>query len=93
MFTFDKWSLFALVAQLIFFSSFAVQLIASEKKKDSIVTYEFWILRIVASVMLIIYFFIRRDIVFISSMFIQIIIYSRNIVLMKNALHNKIIGK
>ena len=80
----DLWTVWGLTAQGVFFLSFVVQWIVSEREKKSVIPISFWILRIVASVMLILYVFQRRDIVFLISLFLQILIYSRNISLIKN---------
>ena len=90
MFEIDMWTAYAALAQLIFFSSFIVQLHASEKKKDSIVTKGFWTMRIIASGMLIFYFLARKDAVFMLSMLAQIMIYLRNISLINQSQTKKL---
>jgi len=80
----DLWTVWGLVAQGVFFLSFVVQWIVSEKEKKSIIPIQFWILRIVASLLLIVYVVVRRDFVFFVSLILQIVIYLRNISLIKN---------
>lgn len=80
----DFWTAWGLMAQVVFFMSFVFQWMVSEKYKKSIIPKGFWILRIIASVMLIFYVFVRRDLVFLVSLTLQIIIYSRNISLISN---------
>lgn len=80
----DFWTAWGLMAQVVFFMSFVFQWMVSEKHKKSIIPKGFWILRIIASVMLIFYVFVRRDLVFLVSLTLQIIIYSRNISLITN---------
>lgn len=83
-FDIDLWTLWGLMAQGVFFLSFVYQWYISEKEKKSIIPLGFWVLRIVASLMLIVYVVIRRDIVFLISLILQIAIYLRNISLIKN---------
>lgn len=80
----DLWTLWGLMAQMVFFLSFLFQWIVSERKKKSVIPLEFWTLRIIGSVMLIIYVWERRDVVFLVSLILQIFIYTRNISLIKN---------
>ncbi len=80
----DFWTLWGFAAQSIFFLSFVVQWLKSEKKKQSYLPREFWWLRLIASFMLMAYVFVRRDIVFIVSLLLQICIYVRNLKIMKN---------
>lgn len=82
-FKIDLWTLWGLTAQFLFFLSFVVQWYKSEKAKVSFIPVEFWIMRMVATVMLVVYVYQRRDIVFLLSSILQMIIYSRNIWLIK----------
>jgi lipid-A-disaccharide synthase-like uncharacterized protein len=79
----DFWTIWGFFAQFVFFLSFAVQWYKSEKLKQSHLPLEFWQLRILGSLMLIIYVLERRDIVFLTALVLQIVIYIRNIHLMK----------
>lgn len=83
-FTVDLWTLWGLAAQGVFFFSFVFQWAASEKERKSVIPMGFWVLRIIASLMLIVYVLERRDIVFLISLVLQIAIYLRNISLIKN---------
>lgn len=83
-YTIDAWTVWGLLAQGVFFASFVVQWYKSEKKKESYLPMEFWVIRMVGSIMLIIYVVYRKDIVFLIALVLQIVIYSRNIFLMKN---------
>lgn len=84
-FNVDLWTAWGLLAQGVFLASFVFQWLVSEKEKKSVIPTGFWILRIVASLMLMIYVLHRRDLVFLVSLFFQMAIYSRNISLIKNA--------
>jgi lipid-A-disaccharide synthase-like uncharacterized protein len=78
-FRIDGWTLWGFMAQGIFFASFVVQWYKSEKQKSSILPIEFWLMRLLASAMMILYVWYRRDIVFLISTILQIVIYVRNI--------------
>ena len=80
-FKLDGWTIWGLASQFLFFMSFAVQWYKSEKKGESFLPTEFWILRIVGSLMLLLYVFVRRDIVLLLSLILQIAMYTRNIYL------------
>lgn len=82
-FAFDFWTIWGLAAQGLFFGSFLVQWWLSEQKKESYLPVEFWYLRLAGSGMLLLYVFIRRDIVFLLATVLQSFIYMRNIGLMK----------
>ncbi len=84
-FKIDLWTVWGLAAQGIFFLSFVFQWAVSEKEKRSVIPTGFWVLRIIASIMLIFYVLQRRDVVFLISIFLQIAIYMRNINLISNA--------
>ena len=84
-FTIDLWTVWGLMAQGIFFSSFVVQWYKSEKKKESHLPIEFWYLRILGSIMIFVYVMERRDLVFLLATVLQIMIYLRNIKLMKKS--------
>lgn len=84
-FRIDFWTVWGFIAQFVFFSSFLVQWYKSEKKKKSHLPIEFWYLRLLGSLMLFIYVFERRDLVFFVAIFLQVIIYLRNISLIKQA--------
>lgn len=78
-FRFDLWTLWGMVAQGVFFLSFIYQWMISEKERRSIIPMGFWILRIIASLLLIVYVLQRKDAVFFISLILQIAIYLRNI--------------
>ena len=82
-FKIDFWTLWGLFAQFLFFFSFVVQWYHSEKKKESHLPVEFWYFRILASVLSIFYVIVRRDVVFLISLILQLGIYFRNIYLIR----------
>ena len=79
----DFWTVLGFVAQFLFFLSLVVQWYHSEKAQRSMLTASFWWLRLVGSLLLIVYVFHRRDAVFLVATVLQIFIYLRNIVLIK----------
>ncbi|MGX6591841.1 lipid-A-disaccharide synthase N-terminal domain-containing protein [Cetobacterium ceti] len=72
-----------LIGQGFFSTRFIVQWIASEKAKKSIIPFSFWIFSLLGSVFLLAYAIYRRDIVFILGQAPNVLIYSRNIYLIK----------
>ena len=84
-FKIDFWTLWGLFGQFFFFFSFVVQWYHSEKRKDSYLPIQFWYWRILASVILIVYVIVRKDVVFLISLILQMCIYLRNIYLARNS--------
>lgn len=80
-FDFDFWTLWGLVAQALFFSRFIVQWWCSEKAKKTVIPDNFWYLSLIAAVMTLIYALKRSDFVFLITGILQILLYSRNLVL------------
>ncbi len=83
-FVFDFWAGWGFFAQFLFMMSFVVQWYKSEKLKQSYLPNEFWYLRLVASLMLIVYVIKKQDLVFFIGVVLQSAIYIRNIILIKN---------
>ena len=75
------WVAFGLAGQGVFFARFLVQLIASERRKQSVVPIAFWYISIVGGMMLFAYAIRQRDIVFILGQGGGVAIYVRNLVL------------
>ena len=81
----DFWICWGFFAQFLFMMSFVVQWYKSEKLKQSHLPSEFWYLRLVASLMLLVYVLKRQDLVFFVGVILQSVIYIRNIILIKNS--------
>jgi lipid-A-disaccharide synthase-like uncharacterized protein len=79
---FDLWTLLGGCGQGLFLLSFVMQWRRSERLKTSVVTRGFWIVRILASIILLVYSYHRRDFVFLCSALFQIFIYWRNLQLL-----------
>ncbi|MCA9773625.1 MAG: lipid-A-disaccharide synthase N-terminal domain-containing protein [Myxococcales bacterium] len=68
-------------AQACFFSRFAVQWIASERRRESVVPVAFWWFSIVGGAGLFVYAIHRRDPVFMLGQGFGLLIYVRNLML------------
>lgn len=75
--------IFGFFAQFIFFLRFVVQWWESEKKGQSVVPPSFWYLSIIGTIMILIYSVIKKDIVFSVASSLNMLIYLRNISLIK----------
>jgi len=86
-FKIDFWTLWGFFGQFFFLMSFVVQWYQSEKKKISYLPVDFWYLRLFASFWLIIYVIVRKDLVFLAALILQILIYLRNLHLIYKSAH------
>jgi lipid-A-disaccharide synthase-like uncharacterized protein len=73
------WVLLGFAGQAAFFGRMAVQWIASEKEKRSVVPKAFWILSLLGGVLLFTYFAWRKDIIGVLGQTTGIVIYARNL--------------
>lgn len=78
------WVGIGFVGQFIFFMRFMVQWIASEKAKKSVIPVSFWYLSLSGSIIILSYAIYRKDPVFILAFSLNMLIYVRNLVLIKN---------
>ena len=83
MFNLDFMMLLGLLGQGLFSIRFIVQWIASEKAGKSVVPFSFWLFSLGGSIFLLIYAIYRKDPVFILGQAPNLLIYSRNIWLIK----------
>ncbi len=83
MFNLDFMMLIGLLGQGLFSMRFIVQWIASEKARKSVVPFSFWLFSLGGSIFLLIYAIYRKDPVFILGQAPNLLIYSRNIWLIK----------
>lgn len=67
------------IGQLVFTMRFVIQWIVSEKKKESVVPVVFWHLSIVGSLILSVYFLLRREPVGLIGNLFGSIVYIRNL--------------
>jgi lipid-A-disaccharide synthase-like uncharacterized protein len=83
MFNLDFMMLIGLLGQGLFSMRFIVQWIASEKAGKSVVPFSFWLFSLGGSIFLLIYAIYRKDPVFMLGQAPNLLIYSRNIWLIK----------
>lgn len=79
----DYLTIFGLSAQFLFFLRFIYQWFVSEKRKESVIPIEFWYFSILGGVLITIYAFLRKDLVFFLGQILAIFIYLRNLALFK----------
>ncbi len=83
MFKLDFFMLIGLLGQIFFSIRFLVQWLASEKAKKSVIPFSFWIFSLLGSLSLLIYAIYRKDPIFILGQLPNLLIYSRNIWLIR----------
>ena len=79
------WIAVGLVAQGMFMGRFLVQWIISERKGESTIPVAFWYLSIAGGILLLAYACWRRDPVFILGQSTGLIVYTRNLVLLRRS--------
>ena len=77
------WLIIGFTGQIFFSMRFLIQWIISEIKKRSVIPVYFWYFSIIGSSLLLSYAIYRKDIVFILGQSLGIIIYARNLILIK----------
>ncbi|MEO0680698.1 MAG: lipid-A-disaccharide synthase N-terminal domain-containing protein [Pseudomonadota bacterium] len=77
------WILAGLGGQLVFMARFAVQWIASERARRSVMPVAFWWLSILGAAILLAYAIHRADPVFILGQSLGFIVYARNLWLIR----------
>lgn len=77
------WETTAFVGEAVFGGRFILQWLASEYKKKSHVPVAFWYMSIVGSFILLFYFVHKASLALIITFALQILIYARNLVLIK----------
>ena len=83
MFNFDLFMIIGLVGQGMFSMRFIVQWLTSEKAGKSVIPFSFWIFSLGGSFLLLLYAVYRHDPIFILGQAPNLLIYSRNIWLIK----------
>lgn len=78
-----SWLALGFAGQALFSARFAVQWIASEKRKQSVVPLAFWWLSIAGGCALLAYALYRRDPVFILGQAAGLVVYGRNLALIR----------
>lgn len=86
----DIYMVIGFLGQGLFSTRFIVQWFISERRKKSVIPFSFWIFSILGSLLLLIYAIHKKDPVFILGQAPGLVIYARNIFLIKkNKLENK----
>ena len=78
------WTIFGLIANLLFASRFIVQWYVSERLKQSVIPVQFWYLSIAGSVMMLIYAVYIGKVPLILGFLFPTIIYIRNLMLIRH---------
>jgi lipid-A-disaccharide synthase-like uncharacterized protein len=81
----NVWLAIGLAGQALFSLRFLVQWISSERKGESVLPIAFWHLSIAGSLVLLAYAVHRRDLVFSLGQSVGVLIYARNLQLMRAA--------
>ena len=79
----DGWVVIGLIGQVLFILRFGVQWIASERAGRSIIPLSFWYLSVGGAILLCAYEIYRRDPVFILGQGPNVLIYIRNLMLIR----------
>jgi len=79
--TWGAWTAVGFTGQALFFSRFAVQWIASERRQQSHMPVAFWWLSLLGSLITLAYAIHRRDPVFVLGQAFGWTVYSRNLAL------------
>jgi lipid-A-disaccharide synthase-like uncharacterized protein len=84
----DIWLLIGFLGQFLFAARFAVQWVASERKRESHVPVQFWYFSLIGGAIMTAYAIHRRDPVFIVGQASGLIVYVRNLMLIyRNRAH------
>lgn len=75
----NPWVILGFFGQFLFFLRFVFQWIASEREKKVVIPTIFWYLSICGAVIIFAYAVYRKDVVFITSTFLSLFIYGRNL--------------
>jgi lipid-A-disaccharide synthase-like uncharacterized protein len=79
----ETWLVIGFLGQACFFSRFLVQWMASERAGRSLVPRAFWYLSIAGGTIVLSYAIWRRDPVFIVGQSVGLVVYLRNLVLLR----------
>jgi len=80
---FNGWFALGFFAQGLFMMRFVVQWIASEKARRSIIPLAFWFFSIGGGTLMLVYGFYRRDPVIIAGQGLGLLVYVRNLMLIR----------
>jgi len=80
-----EWLVLGFLGQAMFTARFIVQWITSERRRQSVVPVMFWWFSVAGGALLLIYALKRADPVFIVGQSAGILVYSRNLILIRRA--------
>ncbi len=80
---FDLWVALGFLAQGMFTMRFVVQWLASERAGKSVIPLAFWFFSMAGGLMLLVYAIQRRDPVFIAGQALGLLVYVRNLMLIR----------
>jgi lipid-A-disaccharide synthase-like uncharacterized protein len=83
------WLAVGFLGQGLFFGRWLVQWIASERNAESQVPVAFWYMSVIGGLITLVYALYRRDPVFIIGQTIGVVVYVRNLVLLRRAAGGK----
>ncbi len=79
------WLAIGFLGQMLFTARFLVQWVLSERRGESVVPLAFWYLSLAGGVVLLAYAIVRADPVFIVGQTAGLIVYTRNLMLIRRA--------
>jgi lipid-A-disaccharide synthase-like uncharacterized protein len=81
------WLVVGFTGQLLFSARFLVQWLVSERRRESVIPQVFWYLSLCGGATLLMYAIYKRDPVFIAGQATGVLIYVRNLILVRNVAH------
>ena len=79
----NNWLIVGFLGQALFSARFIVQWIVSERRSESVIPVAFWVFSIFGGVFLLAYAIYRKDPVFILGQAAGMIVYARNLMLIR----------
>jgi len=79
----EPWTLVGYAGQALFFSRFLIQWIVSERRHRSVIPLSFWWFSIGGGLVLLAYALHRQDPVFVLGQATGLLVYSRNLMLLR----------
>lgn len=79
------WLAVGFLGQGLFFGRWLVQWVASERNAESQVPVAFWYMSVIGGLITLVYAVYRRDPVFIIGQTVGVVVYVRNLVLLRRA--------
>lgn len=90
---FNFWIALGFIAQALFMMRFVVQWVASERARRSVMPVAFWFFSLGGGVLLLVYAIHRRDPVFVAGQALGLVVYLRNLALIRSAARRERTGE